>query len=283
MLTRRERLLNSLADETTRLSEGTVWAALYNAAQYPHAWTLHDPDENMGVQPSSVKSVDRALADEGISSWWDSPMDRSNQRAVEWIGTYPEPLATGSPVDALQRWTLAESTEPTSRWWTVPLAPSVLITTRGTSFVPAIQLVGTEDDLGRSHALVHSASEIPASARVYEVSNAQDWRALVEFAPLDVTASRREVWGWREPTSRWVIPDWATVSAQYDAVHLTVNAFLDLSGIPIDTAIGRTMIAGWGADETVWLTEPPLHWDGIYEVSRDAIDTEVPWTVIGVR
>ncbi len=49
--------------------------------------------------------------------------------------------------------------------------------------------------------------------------------------PLDVTRSRDQYWpdvtGGHKP---WFIPDWLAVSRDYDAVHLSVLAYLSTAG-----------------------------------------------------
>ena len=86
--------------------------------------------------------------------------------------------------------------------------------------------------------------------------------------PLDVSKSRRHDWwrvtGW---AGRWLIPDYAAVAADWDAVHVTVAGYLTTAGIAIPVGDGaRTMLAGWDPDATWWITDvlsftsPPQDW-----------------------
>ena len=69
--------------------------------------------------------------------------------------------------------------------------------------------------------------------------------------------------GW---AGRWLIPDFAAVAADYDAVHLSVAGYLTTAGRALSVDDGRTVLAGWNPDQTFWLTEvlassgPPANW-----------------------
>ncbi|MGO3555043.1 MAG: hypothetical protein ACTINZ_06650, partial [Microbacterium gubbeenense] len=64
---------------------------------------------------------------------------------------------------------------------------------------------------------------------------------------------------WRDTTGRdgpWVMPDWAAVAEEYDAVHLQVAAYLQAAGraLPV-TDEAATVLAGWDPDATYWFTD----------------------------
>ena len=95
------------------------------------------------------------------------------------------------------------------------------------------------------------------SASVYEIRGPDQWADLVGRYPLDVTRSRRDDWrratGW---AGRWLIPDYAAVAADLDAVHVSVAGYLTTAGIAILVGDGAcTMLAGWDPDATWWLTD----------------------------
>jgi hypothetical protein len=118
------------------------------------------------------------------------------------------------------------------------------------------------------------------AARVYEIHSCQDWRALVERYPLDAsewaeracswelsassfaqgepadellavpgqTAARR---GWR----RVVMPDWAAVAADWDAVHLSWLGLVTTEGRVVELDDGDvTILRNWCSERTTWLT-----------------------------
>ena len=91
------------------------------------------------------------------------------------------------------------------------------------------------------------------------------WAGLVDRYPLDVGRSRRHDW-WRATglTGRWLIPDYAAVATDWDAIHVSVAGYLATAGVatPVGAAAGsaagagaRTMLAGWDPDATWWLND----------------------------
>jgi hypothetical protein len=95
------------------------------------------------------------------------------------------------------------------------------------------------------------------SASVYEICGPDQWADLVGRYPLDVTRSRRDDWrratGW---AGHWLIPDYAAVAADWDAVHVSVAGYLTTAGIAIPADDGAcTMLAGRDPDATWWLTD----------------------------
>jgi hypothetical protein len=68
-----------------------------------------------------------------------------------------------------------------------------------------------------------------------------------------VTASRRH--DWFRTTGRdgaWVIPDWALVAREWDAIHLPVSAYLESAGRAIEVA-KETASVTWDPDTSIWL------------------------------
>ena len=141
------------------------------------------------------------------------------------------------------------------------------MTTRGLPALGAVRLVLVEDGLGWQSARCWPVA--PADgARVYEVCGPGQWAELVDRYPLDVSKSRRHDW-WRATgrAARWLIPDYAAVAADWDAVHVSVAGYLPTAGIAIPAGDGAyTMLAGWDPDATWWLndvlslTSPPEDW-----------------------
>jgi hypothetical protein len=134
---------------------------------------------------------------------------------------------------------------PDSAWWT----------TRSIPGLPAVGLLCFPD----SHAQLaarHWKVSVGAGARVYEIRALEAWQDLVRRYPRDVTSSRRGVWGpltgWNGP---WFLPDWSAVATDYDGVHLSVAGYLEIVGRATPVDGGRTMLVGWGPDETYWLND----------------------------
>ena len=86
----------------------------------------------------------------------------------------------------------------------------------------AVGLVLVEDGLGQRTARCWPLAPRPGS-RIYEISSTEGWTELVGRYPIDVSKFRLHDW-WRTTgwAGRWLIPDFAAVAADYDAVHLSV-------------------------------------------------------------
>ena len=93
-------------------------------------------------------------------------------------------------------------------------------------------------------------------ARIYEVTQPSDFVDLVARYPLPLDRARRHEWfqatGSRGP---WLIPDWAAVGEDYDAVHLTVLGYLATAGRALPVLDQFTVLAGWEPSETWWLND----------------------------
>ena len=87
---------------------------------------------------------------------------------------------------------------------------------------------------------------------------------------MDVTPARRHDW-YRTTghVGTWFIPDWSAVAEEWDAVHLSVAAYLTIAtrALPLARSGAATMLAGWNSDQTWWLTDilgagagPPTAW-----------------------
>ncbi|SEQ40779.1 hypothetical protein [Microlunatus flavus] len=257
----------------------SVDSARYWQEPYEHDAVLADPR-----LVGQLHRVARALASAPAAGWWWSPADLTRQSVVRWDhrrGRTAKPPLRGAAA-RLEKWrddTLAEEAraiverpdDPTAswtgRWWSTPTHAGLVTTSRQLGRLPAVQLELVEDGMGWEEA--HVADVRPtADARVHEIATPSDWAALVTSHPLDVDRSRRHDW-YRTTgsTGPWQIPDWAAVSRDHDAVHLTVAGYLAAAGRALPTEHGWTVLAGFDPDLTYWLTD-----------SVDSVGTFAPWT-----
>lgn len=214
------------------------WTAPIAPEQWVVAWWGHDPRKRKG--PALAEWRKQTLAEEHRAA----TLRRKNR--VD----YPE--SGWSPTPGLQP---AEIDAPISgHWWSFP---DGVDSTRAIDGVPAG--LDLTEDAGDDQARAFKV-QVPAEARVLEIDHPQVWIDLCRSHPLEVTDSRRHDW-YRVTgrDGRWLIPDWAAVAEQYDAVHLTTAAYLAgaTRTLPVDDH-NATMIAGWGADATHWLTPVQL-------------------------
>lgn len=267
-------------------------AAAVDAAKY---W--QEPDEvdqalaRVGVCHALAPLAD-AVAAAPANNWWSTPMDLAEQRCVCWLDIKDLTAPVTRTTEKLAAWrvsTVADehaarerqpnpATKWTGRWWSAPCLADLASTTRpppgSETWGPAL----TEDGLGLTEACCWPVMTT-RTPRVYEISDATAWVELVASYPLQVTLSRRHDW-WRVTglTGDWLIPDYAAVAAEYDAVHLSVYGYLTGAGRALDVGHAHTMIAGWDPDQTYWLTNslrpsgPAVVW------TRDT-STSTEWVV----
>jgi hypothetical protein len=199
--------------------------------------------------------------------WWSAPLDRADQHAVTWEGG---PEQAPSAADRLVRWRSDIAVQEararderlahpeaswSAEWWSTP--PSDLVrSTRNLGRFGPVGVWLVEDDMGWERAVTHRVA-VPAGARVHEIDGPDAWAALCRAYPLEVTEQKRHDW-YRTTgrDGRWVVPDWAAVAADHDAVHLTAAAYLTAAGtaVPVEDDIA-SVIAGWNPDETYWLSD----------------------------
>ena len=259
-----------LADVVTR---AVYWQQPFDAATDR---VLADPAVRDALLP-----VAEAITAAPGTRWWASPAAADSQRYAQFLGEHPlpEPRLSGA-ADLLRTWradTLADERSAHDRpddpsapwsghWWSSPALSGLPVTTRALPGLGAVRLVLLEDSLGWQSARCWPLAP-RADARVYEVGAPDAWAELAGRYPLDVSRSRRHDWwrvtGW---AGRWLMPDYAAVAADYDAVHVSVAGYLATAGRVLPVGDARTMLAGWEPDATWWLTDalsaagPPADW-----------------------
>jgi len=241
-----------------------VEMAMYWQEPDPVDLALHDDGAREALRP-----IARVIAESAAARWWPEPAPRGDQRHVEWLDhDGPGALLSGAG-EELARWRSAALAEERSaaalpadpaapysgHWWSAPAHARLIATSRALPGIGAVGLALVEDPHGWIEARCLPVLPRPG-VRVWEISGPGQWADLVARYPLDVTRSRRHDWwrvtGW---SGSWLMPDFAAVAADYDAVHLTVLGYLTTAGraLPVDGA--RTMLAGWDPDTTYWLSD----------------------------
>jgi hypothetical protein len=247
----------------------TAGMAMYWQKPDPVDWALNDHQVQESLLP-----IARAVAQSPATRWWAEPMAPDTQQYVEWVEADRGPpllTGTGQELEAWRSATLEEERSAAERpadpaanwsghWWSAPALSRLTATTRALPGLGAVGLALAEDSPGWATARCQPVSPCPGT-RVYEITGPGAWAHLAARYPLDVSRSRRHDWwrvtGW---AGTWVIPDYAAVAADYDAIHLTVLGYLtttgrDLPTVGLATNDARTMLAGWNPDATYWLTD----------------------------
>ncbi|WP_187270474.1 MULTISPECIES: hypothetical protein [Microbacterium] len=231
-------------------------------------WQEPDGADRVASLPVVRQSLSRVAARlVAVMPDMTAPSARA-QWAVDWRVASDRMPIEGDPSAVLSRWTREQGEEEersarerpsdphanwSGTWWSIP---QQLLQTRA-QVRDALELV--EDSLGWEVATV---IPVRGAGRVLEIGSADDWADLCRDYPMEVTASRRHDW-FRVTgrDGRWLIPDWERVAQQWDAAHLTTLGYLSSATklIEIDSEYA-TVIAGWGPDSTIWLTDVAREW-----------------------
>jgi hypothetical protein len=245
----------------TRVEPGLIQSALQRSVDFARYWQEPDDEDRLAALPEVAAAL-LPLAEAVVASaevaWWSQGFS-IDQWIVQWQTSKGETIPQ-TPI-SLTAWSeetrraeaRAECERPrdphanlSGDWWSVPAgAPKTV------GRIPAgLGLV--EDAQDWDHAVV---VPVRCHGRVLEITSAEDWVQLCREFPLTVTASRRH--DWFRTTGRdgaWVIPDWALVAREWDAIHLPVTAYLENAGRAIEVAEETaSVIAGWDPDTTIWL------------------------------
>jgi hypothetical protein len=231
-----------------------------------------------GGQAELLRPLAEAVASAPAASWWWEPADLRHQR---WLGCdHHRTLMRGGDVgraveaaeddEVAEEQAMARDRELAARrrgrgsagvavsgtWWSGPLGGTVWTSRGNIGDLPAVGLACAEDPLGEEEFEVWAVGIDPA-ARVYEVHEPGDWWRLAATNPRDVTASRWHDWSrWTGREGRWILPDWRSVAAQWDGVHVSVAGYLSTAGMAVDSGdAAATLLAGWDADQTLWLRD----------------------------
>ena len=228
------------------------------------------------VVGQELRPVADALISAPASRWWPSPVALADQVFVDWRPPSAGPRHLTGAEAILQDWKQCTS-EFFSQWWSPPIYAELANTTRCLPNLGAVGLLLLEDDMSETSATCWSV-RCPEQAQVYEINEARDWIDLVKRHAFEVTGSHEHAWAMATGLEiRWFLPDWTQVAEEFDAVHLSVSGYLEISGLPMlldhDMA---TFLAGWAPDETYWLTDiveisgPGVGWESMKDhPSRD--------------
>ncbi|QYH34759.1 hypothetical protein [Salinibacterium sp. M195] len=222
---------------------------------------------------SSLLRIAEHIVTSPSTEWWGSPME-PQQWAVKFQDPcfqVPEPPAaaetlrlwSGLVVENEQAAVRERPTDPTANysgdWWSRPPF-GLTATTRALPELGPVGLWLIEDRSDEEPADTHPVT-YEGAPRVFEIVAAESWAELCRRYPLEVTATRRH--DWYRATGRsgkWMMPDWSRVARDFDAVHLSLAAYLSAAGvaIPLDDDFA-SVIAGWNPDETYWFTDVVTH------------------------
>lgn len=255
------------------LSAGQPWHGdqaelLRQVAAVAEGWAFggrHDAGQMLAENAELLRPVAEAVAGAPSAAWWWQPADRETQR---WLGCEHHPeLARGDAVGRAARlatdaesvgddalpWPAPEGEIYGGTWWSGPIGDTVWTTRGEVAGLPAVGLACAEDPFGPERFEVWQVQVDPA-AKIYEVHGPEDWGWLAASYPRDVTVSRRHDWyRWTGHEGPWILPDWPAVARRWDGVHVSVGGYLSTAGMRVEADGAATLLAGWYADQTLWL------------------------------
>lgn len=224
--------------------------------------------------------ADALVAASGTRRWWNRT-SLADQRFVAWDGRAP---LRGADLDAAVRMAMQELRSQNSRavrsetvqqpmsgrygseWWSIPSFAERSWTVNELTAIWSVGLLYFSDAYGpgAEPAELIARGDAPAlwqmtinrSARVFEVSCAEDWKSLVDRFPCDVSSTHGDDWSrWSEAPGPWLLPDWENVMQHYDGVHVTIGGYLGSCGLAVPVRNGYSMLAGWLPGATLWLRD----------------------------
>lgn len=271
-----------VARHVARVDLERVEAALSHMAFLPalmpavNDWAFFDAEVDvipvLEQAAGELSPVARAIAQAPGAAWWWTAIERSAQRWLASTRQDGPPPITGvtdrlaqAQVSDAEAEARADTTAPfpprgggpflTGTWWAAPVGHGIVWTTRSLPGLPATELALCEDGHGGDAIPVWEV-EVEPGARIFEVDGAASWCRLVEEHPREVTLSRRHDWyRWTGWAGRWLIPDWQRVAAEWDGIHVSVAGYLEAAYRALRVEGGRTCLAGWDPDATVWLAD----------------------------
>jgi hypothetical protein len=266
------------------MGEAALLGALADSVAWAMYWQAPDGVDRALAYPEMtepLRPVARAVTGAPAVNWWSSGIEPGTQQYVEAAaGRHGTGPALSGAADQIAAWQAAEADDEraaagrpddpaasySGHWWSAPAGSRLVSTTRALPGLGALQLTAKEDWPGWEKVKCWPVTprRVP---RTYEIAGPGDWVALVGRYPLDVSRSRRHDWwrvtGW---AGTWLMPDYAAVSADYDAIHLSVGGYLTTAGNALPVGEARCLLAGWDPDETYWLADiltpagPPVRW-----------------------
>jgi hypothetical protein len=187
------------------------------------------------------------LVSDADAGWWWDPVDREAQ---VWLGEEAFPASAEAGV--------AGSNPRWEGYAERPVGWRVTSTVRdGGSSLEAAVAHGVGDwNFDRVRRGV--VEPLGSGLRVFEVNGAEDWHALCVAHP----ATNSD--GSSPAGEGALVPDWASVGAEWDGVHLSFLGVLTTPFVRVSSEVGSSMLWSWGAEQTIWLRPVP----GLVDASR---------------
>ncbi|MDP9368497.1 MAG: hypothetical protein M3Q03_09520 [Chloroflexota bacterium] len=176
----------------------------------------------------------RGILTQPDAAWWFAPLNHAAQLWVPWAapkGDRPDPERLVTPASPPDHW------ERYAQKSLGALYTSTIV--EGTSSALAALTHGTGDH-DATPPLADYRLHATENARVFEVDGPGAWHRLCTTYPASGQDGR-------------LVPDWAAVARDWDAVHLTLGGALTAERVRVEGPAGWTEHSGWEAELIVWL------------------------------
>jgi hypothetical protein len=265
-------------------AEDVVRSCVADAVTTARYWQGMAGEDVLASTPPISRALERVaahLARSSVVRSWFADAAPDHQQRITWDDEERSAMHDGLGYEAKAlrdlleqgaEWRADVRAGGTSTWWTHPH-----FRLHGTAGVfhdgVPIHLWLVEDDSGwdRAHA---QPLESTRGRSILEIRSEKDWTDLCRDHPVEPLQDRRGNWhACTGADGPWVMPNWASIARTVDGVHLSIGAYLDLAGRPLEVPgipasgarwSGRgsarpalSVVAGWHPDMTYWLHEPP--------------------------
>ena len=230
-----------LAEEETEIearleSEGALYweasraalAVSSEAMETERALGWQDDPMHLPASDGKVSEMAARIARSAAVRWWSDSWDRREQI---WLSRTVDPPSATRVAEPAKRkpqtalWTSSVVEGMPSAWWPVAMSGYV----------------------GKIEELYGWRIRMDPAVRVSEIRGPQDWRELCDRFPGPSRALRRS-------GPALVEPDWSSVACTFDAVHLTTAGLVTAQGVPVTIGQDVSMLWGWDAESTAWLS-----------------------------
>jgi hypothetical protein len=185
-----------------------------------------------------LEPLARELLSQPGAAWWFAPLNRDRQLFNSYTGYEREiitgPFAPRIPDRAPTPWERYAQKPEWGFFTSTDVAGDGL-----SSF-----LVGSSKCAGDLGPLTFPVSRmwlvVSPDARVFEVDGPESWRQLCLRYPAPFEHGQ-------------VVPDFAAVAREWDAVHLGFGGLLTAEQVRLEGPEGWTWLNGWDAEGTMWL------------------------------
>ncbi len=181
-----------------------------------------------------LTTLARAILAQPEAAWWFAALDRTAQLWVPWIapkGDRPDPARLVTPIAPPDRW---------ERYGQKPAGALYTSTALDGASSALSALTHFTGDHDATPPLASFRLQGTEGARVFEVDGPYAWRRLCTTYPAAADDDQ-------------IVPDWAAVAKDWDAVHLTLAGVLTAEQVRVEGPERWTEHWGWDAELTAWL------------------------------